>query len=684
MRARTFLGLSLLFPLIALTLFHGVNCLAFGFEGGFLFVPFRFVFRILEFRLEFPEGFFTWMLRTAVGIIPIWLLGWGLLGNTLPDRIARFLVAFPVGIGLTGVAIEFLAMGGILTATAVWLLYALSAAAGLALVFRSTPNPSEPGPEVEPCGWRLRLGAWGAFALLCGFSFLHALFYPENYWDSLLYYLYYPKLVFQSHGIPFPTDPNGFEELVQCQVGLGIGANYPPLFRLWQAATCIAFGEWSPFPGQWFAPLAGLATALLVYRIARSRWRSERVGLWAMVLVQSVPYWLFYQNWVSDYPLAVWLTVAGLALLDARPSRTQLTCLILIAAAGCHLNYLMASLWLFPLIGWGSLREEKWSVQTAILFLIGMALSSSWFIRNEVVTGNPVYAFFPEIFGGIHIDPEVLRSCQVEWIANGDGLSQVGSSLWGRILGTPRYFLFDPNTSAKWATLPLGWFLPGLIWCGWSRRWDSFRLGLAAYGALLFFYEYAISSFYLYHVMSLVPLMALAACGWMSKLDRMGGLTGRFHTLLVLLVAGSVGLPAAMMGAKYTNPGLEHTLHPGTSPEAFLSLSLPEYSAWEWMNARLPEGAIILTHDNRHYYLRDDLKLIHLDDYRLVPYYGKSGDVVLSRLRELGVGYYLRIANEKNHPITRRLGLDRLLAEHFDPLYERGETRLYRLRDSVK
>lgn len=700
------LTLSLLFPLCALVLFHTVNLSnitpIYRWMSGFLWIPLRYFARIHELQITLPEGFLEWIPKTLIGLLPSWFLGYGLLRRTFRSRSLAVLSAFPVGLGVVGVVYEALAISGVLTTPVVWVVSLLAMGAGYHLLHLS---PQVPGAmdslSIAPCGPLFRLLAWGMFGIITLLCFVHSLFFPETYWDALIYYLYYSKLIFLNEGIPFPVDANGFPELVQCQVGLGLGANYPHLYLLWQASVSKAFGEWSSYPGQWIPPLAGLATALIVYRCVLERWLSERLALWALLLVQSVPYWLWYQCWVSDYPLSVWLTISAVALLGCGQSRfATLVGLICLATAGSHLNYLMVSLWWFPLvywmaeIPWRSWRKQdrephtdapqtaytgEWKSLPILTALVaGLLLSSTWFLRNVIVTGNPVYAFFPNLFGGVNTNLDVLKSCEVEWTMNGDGVGALGKTLAERILHSPYYFLFDPNTHLKWATLPLGWFLPGLLWGLVWRKPDRFWVGVLGYMAFLFFYEYIVSGLYLYHVMPLIPLMVLVACRWMRRLDLGPHWMGWLHNIVLLGVALSIGLSNSILGAKHPTTLLEDVaLCPGQNPDVFLSGSIGEYAVWSWMNDHLPKDAVILTHENRHYYLRDDLKILHLDDYRLIPIYGASPEQVKAQLHNLKVGYYLHIANEKNHPILKRLGIEGLLKTSFKPVYRKGETVLY-------
>jgi hypothetical protein len=664
---------SLLFPVLAIIAFHWGNLKLFGNSGGlFMTLPFSFLNQITLYRIALPEGLLLGVLAAIASIGATGLLGWGLLGKAVANKWIRLWIAFPIGIGFVGVALELLAIAGWFNKGTVLPVYLMAAGVGGYLISRKPGREPEIGPSlppIQPCGLPLRFLAWSAFGVLVWFSFQHALFYPPTYHDALIYYLYYSKLIFQSGGIPFPVDAEGFPIFVQGQVGLGLGANYAHLFLLWQASVSSLLGAWSSFPGQFIPPLAGLATGFLCYHTVRDRWRSERLALWSLLLVQSVPYWLWYQNWVSDYPMAVWLTLSAVALLTlGNPKCLRvLLALVGIAIAGSHLNYLMVTLWGFPLLSWIAQGQCRWGRKPLLVLAAGLALSSTWFIRNQIVTGNPVYAFFPEIFGGLNIDLEVLRSCEIEWALHGDGFTVLGSNLWERAIGIPEFLLINPRLSIKLATLPVGWFLLGLAFLFWrGRPWDRFKVGVFAYASLLFFYELVISPLYLYHILPLVPLMVLIACEWMARLDRDRRYLGRIHTLLVLIVVLTVGLPAALYGAKWMSPTLRHTLSPGLAEEAFLDLALEDsYRMWRMMNQRLPEGAVVLTHENRHYYLRDDIELLHLDDYRLIPFYDKEPERVVERLKELGVDYYLKVRFEDDHPILRRLGIEELLGKEF-------------------
>ncbi len=304
-------------------------------------------------------------------------------------------------------------------------------------------------------------------ALISLLIFVHALFYPETYWDSLILYLGYGRMTFLEHGFPFKAT---------AQVGYGLGANYPHLFSTHAAAVAAVVGQWSDVPARLWAPVAALAATALIYAGALRLWKNQLAAVLCALLFRALPYQIAYSTYASDYALAMLFGAAFLLLAFcyiASPLPGLLLPLTLLPALAMHLNFLMGVLWpvwalalalahwrrpLSPLhrlarepqrieefetalaedplprepayaMAWGagsvfSLARNRriWAA-----LAIAVVLASPWHVRNWWLTGNPVYAFFPGIFGGIRINEEVLRSAEGEWYANGDGIGRVAS-----------------------------------------------------------------------------------------------------------------------------------------------------------------------------------------------------------------------------------------------------------------
>lgn len=70
---------------------------------------------------------------------------------------------------------------------------------------------------------------------------------------------------------------------------------------------------------------------------------------------------------------------------------------------------------------------------------LGRSAGSDPLVYPELVGyRQPGLYFFPQIFGGKHINLEVLASCYKEWAANGIGVP--GSTVLERILQAPQFF----------------------------------------------------------------------------------------------------------------------------------------------------------------------------------------------------------------------------------------------------
>ena len=658
-----------------------------------------------------------WLLWFLVG----WLALWALDDVYTPVAHGRFpslrlqswtlieiLVLAPVlGAGITATPLILLGTGFMLSRWTVLLVLLLSCGA-LWLIGntrRKRTNPDEPPEEPpnelaaaaipltsgakEPTPLWIVAAAWVLIAIITAWTFFHSLCYPVDYWDALIYYVHYAELTYHQGGFPV---------IYQLQVGLGLGANYPHLYAVLQASQALLYGAWSDAYGQALMPLAGLGATLLLYSVVLRIYGRRDVAVLTALAFRLIPYVTTYTVWCSDYALVLYGTAAFLALLHPYLSHPvkdgdglRLIFPVLIAAVFPQINYMGWIVWpplclaVFLRCGMSMPR-----LRTALPILaLGVLWAIPWYIRNWIVTGNPVYAFFPAIFGGERIDLDVLASCQVEWKQNGDGLAQVGDTLWERILGTPLFFSYF---WWKWSPVVLGLFLPGLA-LGWKH--DSRRLYAVAllYALLVVFYGYVISGLYLYHMIAFFLLAAFFGARIFAAV--------RHRTCAVLLagvmLVGGVypGVAFSIMGPKARQAGLRILPLANTSPRFFYdTVGWADSEVWKYINANLEQGASILTHENRYHVFRRDLSLIHLDDWDLLPFYGRPWPEVRAELERRGITYYLQIPNEKNHRITERLGIGshlddfRLQFQRAEGTDEEGKPhgvrRLYRLRPATQ
>ncbi len=403
---------------------------------------------------------------------------------------AAICLSYAIGMAVSGIVFELVTMAHLLYLPVVWIVWVGMLCGVMYAVRRrdqsspwrwwETPSPEsknwqtcfETGEEFDHADSELigpdsdelfkesqiaRAFFWfGVFAItvMTAATFWHGLFFPETYWDSLILYLGYGRMTFLEHA--FPTK-------VVAQVGIGLGANYPHLFANYGAVASTMFGTWSDLHQRLAGPLAGLASTLIVYETLLAIWGRRSVAMAGAVLLRATPLFIAYSTYASDYAIAILFVTAFIyfAFVVARTqSPGSVAALTLIPAAAMHINYLMGILWVpwvlaIVLAFWprgttsepvpdgdgesATLSEDELSAaqsekrqfvwktrQFWLIFSVGIALSLPWYVRNIVVTGNPVYSFFPNIFvSSKNINPDVLESANLEWFRNGDGVGRL-------------------------------------------------------------------------------------------------------------------------------------------------------------------------------------------------------------------------------------------------------------------
>lgn len=526
--------------------------------------------------------------------------------------------------------------------------------------------------------------------LITFLTFYHALGYPETYWDSLIYYLHYGKMIYQQHGFPI---------MVCGQVGLGLGANYPHLFPLLEGTISILFGNYSDIFGQFISPFAGLLATILIYYLTKTIFSEDKrnaklIAISSALIFRSVPIGIAYFTYASDYSMVMLFTAGFLytAYIYLKTRHIGYLWLSgLITAFQTQINYLG---WIFfaLLILLFIFSKERMKVAVPVAS-ISLLLAIPWYIRNWLVTGNPVYAFFPQIFGGKHINPEVLASCYKEWTANGVGVP--GVTVLERVLNTPIFFFYD----WRFAPVLLGLTLPGiavLIYHSCEKQQTEERKYNIKFGYLVltllllgFFYHLVISSLYLYQIIFIIPAVAVLSGYYLSSIvgadnfqplpKKAWGWIKGILLGLVIIIGLVPGLAMSIMGHKVANPNLMAFRYPGMNKMQFMELVYGDaVPMWEWINGHL-HNIKLLTHDNRYQMYNDDIQIIHLDDWEIQPLYKVSNiQEKLAKLKQLGIEYYLFIPNERNHPIVKKLGILELIdVGYLQEIYHAGEHKLY-------
>ncbi len=564
--------------------------------------------------------------------------------------------------------------------------------------------------------------------------FWHSLLYPEVYWDSLILYLGYARMTFLEQG--FPVKVTG-------QVGIGLGANYPHLFAVLGSGIASMAGGWSELPQRLIAPLCGLASTVLVYHTALRLTRRRAFSLTIALLYRSIPLGIIYDHYASDYALAILFSAAFLylALLYLDTALTgYFAGMTLLVALSMHLNYLMGIYWLpwaltlmLAHVGWTKKKptaagpaggdDAEWTYLAARprlyafvsshrfwnLMILAILIGSTWHIRNWIVTGNPVYAFYYKIFGGHNINPEVMAASEKEWIANGSGIARLDEFFNSRLEAAWYYFVKYKN-AYQISPVLMGFSLTGLLlwlaqglgcvasrgrihdpWGGRGKTMRRFGVVLAGLTMGLLTFHFVLAPYYLYQICPILPCLALLAVfGWpWWRMRPWGWALG-----LVMLLIGLVpGLAFALMGFKVVGAfevggqmqsplSLYPFRHPLPETDRFYRWRFgDDQRMWEYLNKNL-KNERLLTHENRHLVLDPSITLVHLDDWDMQKLW-KMKDPA-ERVRRLiqvhKIHYYLFVPNELATPTNVNMGAaDWPKLGLAEEVYTAGNNRLYRL-----
>lgn len=637
------------------------------------------------------------------------------------SRMQELCVSFAVGCGIIGIAGELLGMAHGLNRWGVLGAWVVLAAIGANLNRRKdwarTAYYVEPAEtDRETPGVRAMMVFQGiVFGIISVSVFLHAVGEPIVYWDSLILYAGYARDMFLQQGFPLKTVG---------QVGIGLGANYPHLFPVLSAQTAALAGYWHDMFAQMIPPVASLGAMLMVYAVVKEMSRSRAIGLSAALLVRAIPYGIAYGQYASDYAVAIFFTSVFLFLgwrtiRDGKAGYRNL--MLFMAAAACHINYLMLALWgvaaWFILLAYCRYREEsvvalpnfdeerpavfsgdlretlgdllrspKFWLSTMGIFL----LATPWYIRNVYYTGNPVYAFYYNLFPSINVNPDVMKSAEVEWLLNGDGLGRVGRTLGEKLRGSWEYFV---TGGQHWKLAPvfIGFVLPGVAsWIllrgrvpGRERDVSSpegrFTFAITTLFLLLWYYAYAVADFYLYQIIIVLPLFG-AYIAWLFMLCRHRLARGVLYGL-TLFVGIFPGVVMGLMGFKLKNTGVYQGMPaPQFNLTALRQLFMDKnvYYRMEFggdmeMIGRingLPSGTKVLSHENRHLLLNPKVAIAHLDDWEMQQAYGKPLAERVGILDAEEVEYYLYMTNEDKHIANSWLGMEEIIREgYFEEVY---------------
>jgi 4-amino-4-deoxy-L-arabinose transferase-like glycosyltransferase len=495
---------------------------------------------------------------------------------------------------------------------------------------------------------------WPAALVLLAPLVLLAL-YPPTAFDATMYHLPFARAFAGTGGVPyladrrFPVFPQAGEILFAAAMlfGRDVAAHGIQLVSTVLAAALTVLWGREVFP---FWPPAGwLAGALLlggpiVVHLATTAYVEAGLMLFATASLYALDRWRRSGG-------REWLVLA--ALFGATAADVKYLGLFFVGAAG-----------LTVVLAGGGRRSPAARLRDGLLFAaVAAAVLAPWYLRIYLHTGNPLFPFLPQVFGGkpweslphrVIFDPlpwRLLRWLRLPWDVT-----------FARRL----YNQQPPFSPVYLAALPL------LIYGAMRDARVRWLLAVASLYALGFTWLPADSRY----LLPVLPLLGLAVAGSLAVLDR-PVLQGRAAALALCLSCLVPGWLYAVYRVARQGP-------PPVTVEArdtYLAARLPLYPALAWLNRTRGDAYTVWAfHAENMVYFADGGFLgdwSGLASYARVLAGPPDADSLHRRLRELGATHLLVPTGAVLSGLD-----DAALRRRFELVYQDAAARIYALDGS--
>ena len=589
-------------------------------------------------------------LAAAVVVVPAMLVGLWLVplfrAGSMPLR-WHLLLGAALGLGLTSLLILLLGLAGLLQRP-LWIAILLVFAASGIVRIRTLLNRTDPDEKArsgvtEPND----AGAWSYLWLLaCPFlvlGLLAACNAPGFIWqeegfgyDVLEYHLQLPKEYYQAGRIAyvphnvyanFPATVEMLYLLAMILLSdvhdVGTVANMIHLIY----GVLAVFAAW--VAGKEWSPQAGMISAVAV---ATAGWLAFLCGL------AYVENGMLFFGMVAGASLArgalYWILGQGGSARPDSADRSRWLCWMslagTVAGLACGCKYTALPMIAAPL-GLGALLLPVGSigrrVAGACVFTLATLLTfSPWLIKNQVMTGNPVFPVASRVFHGT---PPGWGAEETELWVLGHSTQNHQRAISGRLESLWNHVLWDKYHR----------FGPGIILLAaaglFGRKRDRVDLVLLVVAITQFaVWLFATHLFARFAVVLLIPLSLLCGRGVLG-----GSRLARKRMIVAVLLAGS--------GWNFTFAALLHKQEsPGGAPASLIYQGeIPAYQYFSVVNHELPlDARILLVGDSKAFYFKRQVE--YCVAFNRNPFFeavrtAATGRDLLSWLRDQGYTHVL-------------------------------------------
>lgn len=604
----------------------------------------------------------AWFGWPAIGLF-VFLLGgatgWGRLGLALlarwhdkgrkpaflGSRAEEWYLSVVLGLGIVSWLGLLLGLARLFYPTAAWGLLAMGWALGaLSLsLFRGrggrerqdTPSPVKRFvlPQRFLAAILVLLGAGSLLYMLVVNGFM-----PPFEWDEIAYHMALAKIYVRAGGIipvPFIVHSNwpmNTEMLFSLSLLLGsdlVGHLVTWWMSLWTAAGLYLIGR------RFLDRRIGLLAAVLYLTVPLVK-RLSGTGL----IDVSLPFYgtaafLAYAHYRQKHSLA-WIGLAGLFSGLAAGSK------LMGGAYPLFLGLLIVlDARIPPRLDWRPLLTRL-----AVFWGLGFLMVGPWYGRSYAFTGNPLWPFLYQVFGGKYWDAlghEYHMASLLEvWTVD------LPLSLKG-LLQSFYYLFFEPARLGGYegglGQVVLGLAGLSVLWVVAHRRIPRLIYLLFLFSGLYYIVWFAVVSPQVRFLFVILPPLALmAAFTFYFIWDRLPHETLRWILVVALVVPIALKHPAIDRAERDLFFARWPYATGQLSQEDFLDAHIKAMPAFRYINAELPPESVVLLlpYESRGYYLDRPYVWGHPISQRIIPFEQYDDPLLLAQdLRNMGITHIL-------------------------------------------
>jgi len=232
--------------------------------------------------------------------------------------------------------------------------------------------------------------------------------------DGLIYHLVGPKLFIQNRGIRFISGNfyTNFPFTIEMLFTMGMLLKGPILAKLIHCSF-------------------GLLTLGIIFQWTAQK-ASPSTGLFAAAIFYTLPLVAKLSTWAYiDLGLAFFITTMIIALLDWAESHHKGFLLLSGLFAGLAMGTKYTGIVMVLIIMLGAIlflrrqnKAEDLGISVFRVFFVGAVVALPWYLKNWILTGNPVYPFLYSLFGGREWSEEMARlyALFLSFIGSGPGI----------------------------------------------------------------------------------------------------------------------------------------------------------------------------------------------------------------------------------------------------------------------